>query len=382
MLAFDASGFDHLLKVVNTRQAALGTAARSSTSGADTPARGGGALTTPSPQQKMESRSKVPQALTAGKLTVHKQAVTPTTIAKQMASHDITPARSLFPSRGSRGAPSMLKIDIDSIDCEVMEAVLAAGYTPDLIVIETNPAYPPPIHFKLRYGAHAKRFFHAGGAHHILYGCSLSSANHIAKAHGYTLLQFVIEDAYFVRTASISKFAGSVPSGPSEAFAMGNPYTYYFEPGAFRRKRGFGAQGSLGPGTVVDWAQRGQQLAQAQARARAVDQLRYDEPHGGFARAMSRPERFRNTRALLSELVLRNVTAVARRIFLTRSADGGEKVNSKARGGKAPPGTKEAAPPRATSSASPSTTTMGTPPAIELDSWMTKFFDVHVGAEE
>ena len=258
-----------------------------------------------------------------------------------------------------------------------MEAVLAAGYTPDLIVIETNPAYPPPIHFKLRYGAHAKRFFHAGGAHHILYGCSLSAANSIAKAHGYTLLQFVIEDAYFVRTAAISKFAGSVPSGPSAAFAMGNPYTYYFEPGAFRRRRGLGAQGSLAPGTVVDWAQRGQQLARAHAR-QGVESLRYDMPHGGFARAMARPERFRETRGALSELVLANMTALAKRIFLTRSADGGEKlVGAKARGGKASSGVK--AEDRAAQS--PSTTKPKGAP-VELEAWMTKVFDVHVGTEE
>ena len=257
-----------------------------------------------------------------------------------------------------------------------MEAVLAAGYTPDLIVIETNPAYPPPIHFKLRYGAHANKFFHAGGAHHILYGCSLSAANHIAKAHGYTLLQFVIEDAYFVRTSAVAKFSGSVPSGPSEAFAMGNPYTYYFEPGAFRRRRGFGAQGSLAPGTVVDWAQRGQQLAQARSRA-DTERFRYDMPHGGFARALSRPERSRETRAALSDMVLGNVTAVAKRIFLARSNEGGDKVLGKARGGRASPSAKAGLPSGGTASSS---MPKGSP--VEQESWMSKVFDVHIGAEE
>jgi hypothetical protein len=259
---------------------------------------------------------------------------------------------------------------------QVMEAVLVAGYSPDLIVIETNPAYPPPIHFKLRYGAHAKRFFHAGGAHHILYGCSLSAANHIAKAHGYTLLQFVIEDAYFVRTAVISKFAGSVPGGPSEAFAMGNPYTYYFEPGAFRRRRGLGAQGSLAPGTVMDWAQRGQQLAQLAHAREGIEGLRYDMPHGGFARAIARPERFRGTRDVLSQLVLANMTALAKRIFSTRSADGAEKLaGTKVHGAKGSSGVHVE-----DSGAAASRTTKEAP--AELQSWMTKVFDVHVGGEE
>ena len=42
--------------------------------------------------------------------------------------------------------------DIDSIDCEIMEAVLQARFSPEVILIETNPAYPPPVDFALKHG--------------------------------------------------------------------------------------------------------------------------------------------------------------------------------------------------------------------------------------
>jgi hypothetical protein len=129
VLAFDASGFDHLLKVVNARKAALGAPSRPG-SGADASTSAGAApATSPSPRQKMDPRSKdARHVLTAGKLTVHKQAVTPPTIAKQMASHGIIPPRaSLF---SSQGTPTMLKIDIDSIDCEVCATAQSVAVLP------------------------------------------------------------------------------------------------------------------------------------------------------------------------------------------------------------------------------------------------------------
>ena len=376
VLAFDATNFEGLLKFVRARQVGLATSSSSSSSSAST---------AESPVAGGQSASKPPLALSnmspvlnVGKLTVHRQAATPSTIAKTIKSHGILPQSSLFASRGS---PSMLKIDIDSIDCEIMEAVLSAGYNPELIVIETNPAYPPPISFGLRFGTHAKRFFHAGGAHHILYGCSLSHANAIAAKHGYTLLQFVIEDAYFVRTSAISKFGNAVPSGPSEAFALGNPYGYFFDPGAFRRRRSIGALGSLAPGVVSEWSQRGLALARARARADS-NRYRHDAPHGGFARTIALPEHYRVQREELRRLVVGNVSELARRIFLTQGGSTGRAAGG-AQPTKRPSGSKRrggAAVGAAVAAAAAAGGEARKAAAPELEEWMGKVFALKIDA--
>jgi len=50
---------------------------------------------------------------------------------------------------GAAGAPrrfDYLKIDIDSYDCDVLAAILAAGYRPKVIQMETG-TIPPPVRF-------------------------------------------------------------------------------------------------------------------------------------------------------------------------------------------------------------------------------------------
>lgn len=161
---------------------------------------------------------------------------------------------------------STLKIDIDSIDCELLDTILTGGYMPDLIVIEANPTFPPPVLFSLRDGPHTRQWFHAGGPRTGLFGCSLSYATQVARTHGYELLQYVVEDAYFVPRSQRHKFGAALPRTPAECFAAGNPSGYYFDPDAAQQRlakhpKVSSISRTLNARVHDDWAARGRAFA-------------------------------------------------------------------------------------------------------------------------
>ena len=129
-----------------------------------------------------------------------------------------------------------LKIDIDSIDCDILNATLSAGFKPTVILIETNPAFPPPIRFSMRWVPNVQ---HGVGSPSVLFGCSVSYATDIARAFGYRLLQDAVEDALFVRAEHMSLFP-NVQQNVAEVYRVGNPYLY-----SFRR---------FGVGVSEEWA--------------------------------------------------------------------------------------------------------------------------------
>ena len=55
------------------------------------------------------------------------------------------------------------EVDIDSYDCDVLGAVLVAGFRPRLVIIETL-AIPPPLFYSLRYPSAAATADGGGGA--------------------------------------------------------------------------------------------------------------------------------------------------------------------------------------------------------------------------
>jgi hypothetical protein len=57
----------------------------------------------------------------------------------------------------------LLKIDIDSFDCYVMQAILNAGIRPKAIVMEVNVKFPPHVRFAMQPGFVTKRAS-AGGS--------------------------------------------------------------------------------------------------------------------------------------------------------------------------------------------------------------------------
>src|SRR5215471_10420195 len=61
---------------------------------------------------------------------------------------ELTPANiaEVLRDEGCPSAPILLKVDIDSFDGPLLEAALAS-FEPDVIHIEVNPDFPPPLKF-------------------------------------------------------------------------------------------------------------------------------------------------------------------------------------------------------------------------------------------
>ena len=153
----------------------------------------------------------------------------------------ITPAS--FAAKVREAIPSqlpfaVLKIDIDGFDCSLLEALTADGHRPKIIIIEAQPSWPPPFVWRLEYST--RWAWGAGGD--FFYGCSLQAVARILRPLGYSLLQYTMEDAWFVRlhgAASLnSTFPGLPRAGltPREAYRRGNPH--FYSPHAMRHKPG------------------------------------------------------------------------------------------------------------------------------------------------
>jgi hypothetical protein len=94
-----------------------------------------------------------------------------------------------------------LKVDIDSIDCPVLEAILE-HYQPKYIHMESNYDIPPPLVFSIEYSpALTENWFWKTLPADFkgFYGCSLSRIVQIARRFGYDLIQANNIDVELVR---------------------------------------------------------------------------------------------------------------------------------------------------------------------------------------
>ena len=82
-----------------------------------------------------------------------------------------------------------LKIDIDGVDAQILKSILARGFEFDLIQIEVNPEFPPPIRFSVQFHP----MFKAGGQSGF-YGASCSYIADIAHEYGYEVLEVDMEN--------------------------------------------------------------------------------------------------------------------------------------------------------------------------------------------
>lgn len=115
-----------------------------------------------------------------------------------------------------------LKIDVDSFDCEFLGKVLAEGYRPKVVMIESAPYWPPPIKYITRYSdSHP----YSDARPSALMGCSLSMVLEVLSPYGYTLIQYAMEDAWFVKSEFEGLF-GKREYDPWKVFAQGNPNLY------------------------------------------------------------------------------------------------------------------------------------------------------------
>ena len=126
----------------------------------------------------------------------------------------VTPATVLDLFRACRVPERLdvLKLDIDSYDLFVLEAILG-GHRPGVIVMEVNEKIPPPLYFTVLFHEG-----HAWAGDHF-YGCSIVAASTLLRPAGYVLESMQFDNAYFVR-ADLA--AGRVADlTPADAFREG-----------------------------------------------------------------------------------------------------------------------------------------------------------------
>jgi hypothetical protein len=88
---------------------------------------------------------------------------------------------------------SVLNLDIDSYDLDVVNAMLKSGFKPKIISMEINEKIPPPLYFNVNFTPS-----HVWQTDHF-FGCSLTAAAHVVRAHGYILESLQYNNAVFVR---------------------------------------------------------------------------------------------------------------------------------------------------------------------------------------
>jgi len=115
-----------------------------------------------------------------------------------------------------------LKIDVDSFDCVFLSEILSAGYSPKAMSIECAAPWPPPLKFMVNY---TKLFSYEASSGTAMSGCSLSMAADILKPHGYTLLQYAMEDGWFVKNEFANLF-GPIEKDVAKVWDVGNPKMY------------------------------------------------------------------------------------------------------------------------------------------------------------
>lgn len=109
------------------------------------------------------------------------------------------------------GGYDVLKVDVDGYDCEMIWALLTRfDHRPIAIMLEINPAFPPPFEFAME---HDPAWDEAHAAPGLGYGCSLSHAVRMLSRRlpepRYVLLYVAKNHAVFLREDVARKLLGT-----------------------------------------------------------------------------------------------------------------------------------------------------------------------------
>ncbi|CAF1413173.1 unnamed protein product [Rotaria sordida] len=118
---------------------------------------------------------------------------------------------------------TILKIDIDSYECSVIESILHGGFRPLVIHTEFNPIFPPPIIFMPIYNSTAKYdwkppLWSTDGP---FYGCSLSALSKLFRPFNYILLEIDFWDAIYIQYHIAQSARIQVPANDDIAYKSG-----------------------------------------------------------------------------------------------------------------------------------------------------------------
>jgi hypothetical protein len=90
---------------------------------------------------------------------------------------------------------TLLNLDIDSYDLEVLRSLLMGGFSPKVISMEINEIFPPNIEFEVIYSPD-----HSWQGDHFM-GCSVASAQKTLESLNYSLVEIQYNNAFFVNNS-------------------------------------------------------------------------------------------------------------------------------------------------------------------------------------
>jgi len=141
------------------------------------------------------------------------------------------------------GGYDVVKVDIDSYDCEVVWTLLQRfRHRPSCVLLEVNPTFPPPFEFSVLYDPawHVLNATRSPLRLGLAYGCSLSYAVRMLTENldepRYVLLQMSKKDALFLRNDIAEKLLGSrSPPDEFECYQASLVETRAVEPSRLRK---------------------------------------------------------------------------------------------------------------------------------------------------
>ena len=145
-----------------------------------------------------------------------------------------TSATNLLASENVPKRLLVLKIDIDSCECSLLEQLIANGYSPIIIHIEYNVAVPLPFRFQGNATEFESREYNWKST--VFYGCSLASIADILVPRGYRLLEIDGWDATFVHQHVIQIFE-PIPNNLFTGINIGYYHRLNLHPQCFRKNK-------------------------------------------------------------------------------------------------------------------------------------------------
>jgi hypothetical protein len=118
---------------------------------------------------------------------------------------------------------TILKLDIDSYECSILESILQAGYRPQLIHTEFNPIFPPPVIFMPIYNSTTKNDWKPSLWSNVgpFYGCSLSAVSKILISFDYVLVEVDFWDVIYIQRKIAESSEIQVPANDDIAYQHG-----------------------------------------------------------------------------------------------------------------------------------------------------------------
>ncbi|UJR38289.1 hypothetical protein I4U23_030959 [Adineta vaga] len=118
---------------------------------------------------------------------------------------------------------TVLKLDIDSYECSVLENILQAGYRPQIIHTEFNPVFPPPVIFKPIYNSTTKNDWKPSlwTINGPFYGCSLTALSQLLLSFDYVLVEVDFWDVIYIERELVRSLGIQIPVTDKIAYEYG-----------------------------------------------------------------------------------------------------------------------------------------------------------------